>query len=110
MDKITKITPISRKNNESKTDSAKLKAYLGFEYIKLKKDVNGLDYNIDHLREFGKNQRYIITLARKINKDTFIYNFFVEGDKLTDFFKSCFNGKIEGDIIDIDKLQPENLA
>ena len=45
-----------------------------------------------------------------MDKNTFVYNFFVGGSKLNLFFDAYFNGKIEGEIIDIDKLKPENLA
>ena len=94
-------------NNNKKV--AQLKTYLGFEYIKLKKDVNGLEFNIGHLLEYPKGIRYNICVARKVEDKTFVYNYFVEGAKLNLFFDAYFNGKIEGDIIDIDKLKPENL-
>ena len=105
MSKITRFNP-----GDSNKKIAQLKTYLGFEYIKLKKDVNGLEFNIAHLLEYAKSNRYNICVARKIDESTFVYNYFVEGSKLNLFFDAYFNGKIEGEIIDIDKLKPENLA
>ena len=105
MSKITRFNP-----GNSNKKIAQLKTYLGFEYIKLKKDVNGLEFNIAHLLEYAKSNRYNICVARKIDESTFVYNYFVEGSKLNLFFDAYFNGKIEGEIIDIDKLKPENLA
>ncbi len=105
---MSKITRFDAKNNNKKI--AQLKSYLGFEYIKLKKDVNGLEFNIEHLLEYSNKNRYNISIARKLENSTFVYNFFVEGSKLNLFFDAYFNGKIEGEIIDIDKLKPENLA
>ena len=104
MSKITRFVPNGNKK------IAQLKEYLGFEYIKLKKDVNWLEFNIEHLIEYSKDIRYIISIARKTQEGTFVYNFFVEGAKLNLFFDAYFNGKIEGEIIDIDKLNSENLA
>ncbi len=105
---MSKVTKIGAKNSNKKI--TQLKSYLGFEYIKLKKDINGLEFNMDHLFEYSKKNRYNISVARKVENCTFVYNFFVEGTKLNLFFDAYFNGKIEGDIIDIDKLKPENLA
>lgn len=105
MSKITRFDP-----NSNNKKVAQLKAYLGFEYIKLKKDVNGLEFNLEHLSEYAKGVRYIISIARQTDGTTSVYNFFVEGAKLNIFFDAYFNGKIEGEIIDIDKLKPENLA
>ncbi len=105
---MSKIRRFDTKINNKKV--AQLKSYLGFEYIKLKKDVNGLEFNIEHLHEYSKENRYNISVARKVDDNTFVYNFFVEGAKLNLFFDAYFNGKIDGDIIDIDKLKPENLA
>ncbi len=105
---MSKIRKFASKNNIKKI--AQLKSYLGFEYIKLKKDVNGLEFNIEHLLEYANENRYNISVARKVDNATFVYNYFVEGSKLNLFFDAFFNGKIEGEIIDIDKLKPENLA
>ena len=105
---MSKIRKFASKNNIKKI--AQLKSYLGFEYIKLKKDVNGLEFNIKHLLKYAKENRYNICVARNVKENTFVYNYFVEGDKLNLFFDAYFNGKIEGEIIDIDKLKPENLA
>ena len=105
---MSKIKKFNLGNNNKKI--AQLKTYLGFEYIKLKKDVNGLEFNVEHLLEYAKEIRYNICVARKVEDKSFVYNYFVEGSKLNLFFDAYFNGKIEGDIIDIDKLKPENLA
>ena len=55
---MSKITRFGTKNNTKKV--AQLKSYLGFEYIKLKKDVNGLEFNIEHLLEYSNKNRYKI--------------------------------------------------
>ncbi len=105
---MSKITRFEPNNNNKKV--AQLKSYLGFEYIKLKKDVNGLEFNFEHLTEYAREVRYIVSVARKTADGTCVYNYFVECGKLNLFFDAYFNGKIEGEIIDIDKLKPENLA
>lgn len=111
---MSKITKFGHKFGNNKDKNLKkipeIKAYLGFEYIKFKKDVNGLDFCISHLKEYAKDIRYIISVARKVADSTFVYNFFVEGTKLKDFFVAYLDGKIDGEIVEIDKLKPENLA
>lgn len=107
---MSKITQFDSRAKSAGARAAKLKDYLGFEYIKLKKDVNGLEFCISHLREYAKEARYIISIGRKVKDSTFVYNFFVENAKLKDFFKAVLDGKIDGEIIEIDKLKPENLA
>ncbi len=84
--------------------------YEGFEYTKRTRDVNGFSLNFEHLKNYGEKNRYAISVLRKIKNKTYIYNYFVKNEELPKFFKCYFDGKIEGEIIEIEKLDPENLA
>jgi len=105
---MSKVTKFKNKTKPKKTQE--LKAHLGFEYIKLKKDVNGLDFNMAHLKEYSIGTKYIISVARELEKGTFVYNFFVSNENIDNFFTAYLDGKIEGKIIEIDKQKPEILA
>lgn len=96
--------------NERRGTARKLPVYEGFEYYKTIKDMNGFSFNHQHLMDFSRNIKYKITILRKVDKKTCLYNYFVENEDLKKFFKCCFDGKIEGEIIEIEKYNPENLA
>ena len=101
-----------KKRSEVKSAAGKKKLYLkeGFSYLVMKKDVNGFNFNSDHLREYSLELKYTITLALNEKGSTILHHYFVDGSNLKEFFKIYTEGKIEGDIIEIDKFNPEILA
>lgn len=88
----------------------KLPEWEGFQYMKTIKDVNGVSHNFEHLQKYSKFNKYTITVLRKVEGRSCLYNYFVENVDLKRFFECCFDGKIEGEIIEIDKFNPEILA
>lgn len=103
MEKINnKIARFPRKKSSLQRES--------FSYKVIKKDVNGLCFNFDHLKDYSLGIKYTITLALNEKDKTILHQYLVEGENLKDFFKACIDGKIEGDIIEIDKTNPEILA
>jgi len=102
MSKITKF-PTRKQSGETRS-------YDGFEYIKSVKDKNGIRYNDEHLLEYADKNRYVITVMRIVDDEVRLYDFFVKNNDVERFFKSCFSGKIEGEIIEIEKCSPEILA
>lgn len=107
---MSKITKLNSKAKPKVKRAPELKAYLGFEYVKLNKDVNGFEFSLSHLQKYANAVKYIIAISRQVEGKTFVYNFYVENSKIKEFFENYLNGKIEGEIIDIDKVNPENLA
>ncbi len=101
-----KIAFFGTKKGELRT--RKLPSWEGFEYYKTTKDVNGISFNYEHLSKFP--EKYVISVLRQVDKKTCLYNYFVENKDLKRFFQSCFDGKIEGEIIEIEKCKPETLA
>ncbi len=95
-------------NNKNKL--AEIKNFQGFEYVKLKKDVNGINFNKKALEDFAFNLKYTISIMRDINNNIFLYEYFIEGAELNRFFELYINGTIEGTIVQIEKHTPDNLA
>lgn len=95
-------------NNKNKL--AKIKNFLGFEYVKLKKDINGINFNKKALENFAYSLKYTISLMRDTNNEIVLYEYFVDGSDINKFFENYINGTIEGKIIQIEKHTPDNLA
>lgn len=93
-----------------KSKLATIKNYLGFEYVKLKKDVNGISFSKKTLEDFRNDLKYSVTIMREINNEVFLYEYFVSGFDLKKFFKAFIDGKIEGEIIQIEKYTQDVLA
>ena len=82
----------------------------GFSFRTIKKDINGFEFKPEHLKEYASEIKYTITLALKEKENTILHCYSVEGEDLKKFFRYFIEGKIEGDIIEIDKHNPEILA
>jgi len=95
-------------NNKNKL--AEIKNFLGFEYVKLKKDVNGINFNKIALEDFAYGLKYTISVMRNTNNGICLYEYFIEGKDVNRFFELYINGTIEGKIIQIEKHTPDNLA
>jgi hypothetical protein len=93
-----------------KKSGSKLRNWEGFEYIKFTKDKNGISYRAEHLRDYSQGNKYAVTIMRTLGEQTVLYDYYVKNSELEKFFKCCFDGKIEGEIIEITKCAPENLA
>ncbi len=108
----TKVAKFSKRENKTAPihHGRKLPVKEGFPYSILEYDINGFKFNDEHLRKYAQTNTYTISLCVKKGKDTFLYNYFVDNDCIGDFFKLYLEGKIEGDIIEIDKFNPEILA
>ena len=111
-DKIKHFTPRKAKTGffNNKNKFAKIKSYLGFEYVKLKKDVNGISFNKKSLEDFADELKYSISIMREIKNEVFLYEYFIPGDELKVFLDAYIKGEIEGKIIQIEKHIQDNLA
>ncbi len=95
-------------NNKNKL--AEIKNFQGFEYVKLKKDVNGISFNKKALEDFAFSLKYTISIMRDTNNGIFLYEYFINGEDFDNFFKLYIDGTIEGKIVQIEKHTPDNLA
>lgn len=95
-------------NNKNKL--AEIKNFQGFEYVKLKKDVNGINFNKKSLEDFAYSLKYTVSIMRDTNNGIFLYEYFISGEELDRFFKLYIDGTIEGKIVQIEKHTPDSLA
>lgn len=111
-DKIKQFSPRKSKkiNLTTKNNYAEIKEYLGFGYVKLKKDVNGISLNEKALLDFASELRYTISIMRKLDDRVYLYEYFIQSNDLKKFLKAHIDGIIEGEIIQIEKHTPDNLA
>ena len=103
-----KITEFGKRKTEF--NGKKILANEGFPYVSLKTDVNGFKFREEHLKKYAAQNKYTITVARKTKDEIVLDNYIVENEELKGFFKAFIEGKIEGEIIEIDKFNPEILA
>ncbi len=89
---------------------AKEKFFKGFPYVKLTKDSNGNFFSKEYLIEYSKKIYYIVTVMRENSPCTALYKYKVSQASLTDFLNEFKNNNTYGQIIDIDKYIPEDLA
>lgn len=104
-----KVADFSKKRGRIKT-SKKLLTNEGFTYIVINKDVNGFDFNKEHLKKYAMNNKYTITVAQDDNGKTVLRNYFVDNNDIMRFFKLFQEEKIKGEIIEIDKFDSGILA
>ena len=111
-EKIKQFQTRKSKNrpNPSKNKLAEIKTFLGFEYVKLKKDINRIRFNEKSLREFSCGLKYNISVKKKNGEEVSLYQYFISGSELKRFFEAHISGALEGEIIQIEKFAPEILA
>lgn len=111
-DKIRHFAPKKTKSGSlnNKNKLVEIRKYLDFEYVKLKKDVNGISFNKKSLEDFANELKYSISIMREIKNDIFLYEYFISGDKLKEFMEEYIKGTIKGRIIQIEKRMQDDLA
>lgn len=88
----------------------KVKFYAGFNYVKLKKDVNGNKFNKEILLNYSEKCHYMVTVMREIDNEVVLYSYDVPNSELFKFMKSFEENTLDGTIIEIEKYFPEGLA
>lgn len=83
---------------------------MGYPFVKLIKDTNGNFFSEKYLREYAKKVHYIVTVMRQNETAVTLYKYNVPQVSLIDFLNDLKNNKIEGEIVDIEKYIPEDLA
>lgn len=86
------------------------KFFKGFPYIKLAKDTNGNHFKRESLIEYSKKVFYIVTVMRDCPPSVALYKYKVPQASLTDFLIEFKNNSSDGEIVDIDRYIPEDLA
>lgn len=105
-----KILKFSAKPVKTSNKKEKIGNFNGYEYIKTDKDLNGMPFIKESLIEYSLECKYIIRVMREKDKKIFLYNYYVQQEDLGKFFIKFENGEYDGQIIEVEKYIPEDLA
>lgn len=105
------INMFNRHSNDlpQETDE-KIKFFAGFNYVKLKRDVNGKKFVPTSLEAYAKKCRYIISIMKDVDGETCLYNYNITSEELPAFMKALEDKTLTGKLIEIEKYVPEDLA
>ena len=87
-----------------------IKNFCGFDYVKMDKDLNGAPFIKESLIEYSEDCMYMVRVMREISGKTFLYNYYVSQNKLSEFLNALESGKFDGKLIEVEKYIPEDLA
>lgn len=105
------INLFNRKNNNLPQDAEeRIKFFAGFNYVKLKRDINGKKFVPSQLTAYAEKCHYIVSVMREIDGETCLYNYNIKSADLPKFLKAFDNNTLNGTIIEIEKYIPEDLA
>ena len=98
--------------NRSSDDenSIRQRFFKGFQYVKIIKDENGNYFKEEALRDYAKKCYFIITVMKNNGIGVALYKYKVPYSSLLDFFNVFRNNELYGEIIDIERYIPEDLA
>lgn len=82
----------------------------GFYYVCVTKDDADKILNEDKLLDKYAQTKYIIKVLIKNEGNFHLYNFLVPSEKLMEFLDPYVKHEKEGDIVDIEKYFPDELA
>ncbi len=94
----------------SNKDTENQRLFKGFPYIKLTKDDNGNYFKEEALRDYASKCFYIITVMKKNGIGVGLYKYKVPYASLLDFLNEFRQNKAYGEVIDIERYIPEDLA
>ena len=98
------------KKTSADDDNSRQRFFKGFQYVKLIKDENGNWFKEDFLRDYAQKCYYIITVMKHNGIGVALYKYKVPYSSLLDFFNVFKNNKNYGEIIDVERYIPEDLA
>lgn len=104
-----KIIDIFRKPSVN-GDTDRRRFFKGFQYVKITKDENGNYFKEEALREYAQKCFFIVTVMKHNGIGVGLYKYKVPYESLLNFFNQFRNNKSYGEIIDIERYVPEDLA
>lgn len=107
--KNDKVINLFEKHSGSE-GSAEKKFFKGFQYVKLKKDANGNYFKEEFLREYAVKCYYIVSVMKNGGIGVELFKYKVPYSSLLDFLNIFKNSELYGEIVDIEKYIPEDLA
>lgn len=91
-------------------DNKEQRFFKEFQYVKLTKDDNGNYFKEESLREYAQRTFYIISVMKNNGLSAAIYKYKVPYNSLLDFLNIFKNDSSCGEVIDIERYIPEDLA
>ena len=98
------------KKTPKEGDTARQRCFKGFQYVKITKDENGNYFKEEALREYAQKCFFIVTVMKHNGIGVGLYKYKVPYESLLNFFNQFRNNKSYGEIIDIERYVPEDLA
>ena len=92
------------------TENENQRVFKGFPYIKITKDDSGNYFNADALKEYAQKCFYIVTVMKSNEIGVALYKYKVPYESLLKFLNEFKYNKSYGQIIDIERYIPEDLA
>ena len=77
-----------------------------FDFVKRKPEF----FIKKNLLEYAQSCRYLVRVMREMDNQVFLYNYDVNSDELFDFLKKIRENELNGQIIEIEKYNTEDLA
>lgn len=109
-DDNNKVINLFKKSSENEDDIKQQRFFKGFQYVKINKDENGNYFKEDSIREAAENCFFIISVMKRNRIGISIYKYKVPYSSLLEFFSVFKNTRQYGEIIDIERYVPEDLA
>ncbi|MCR5266683.1 MAG: hypothetical protein K6E29_08865 [Cyanobacteria bacterium RUI128] len=108
---IKVINMFNRHNNDLPQDTEEqVKFFAGFNYVKLKRDVNGKKFVPSQMISYAEKCHYIVSVLRNVDGEDCLYNYDIKSADLPKFIKALDNKTLNGTLIEIEKYIPEDLA
>lgn len=108
-DRNDKVINLFKKTSDA-AETSRQRFFKGFQYVKLVKDNNGNYFKEEHLRDCAQKCYYIISVMKNNGIGVALYKYKVPYSSLLDFFNVFRKSELYGEIIDIERYIPEDLA
>ncbi len=104
-----KVISLFKKSGQN-VQNSQPRFFKGFQYLKITKDDNGNYFKEEALRDYAKRCFYIVTVMRNNGIGVALYKYKVPYESLLNFLNEFKNNKSYGEVIDIERYVPEDLA
>jgi len=108
-----KVVSIFERHKSSKqydTDSQVVKCDDEIYCVTVKTDKHGNSFNREELLEDAKHTEYIVKVLVDTPQGAYINNYKLNGEKLLPFLNKFMKRKKQGQVIEVDKYIPDDLA
>ena len=108
--KVVSIFERHKENRPNKTDAKVVKCEDDIYCVTVKTDKHGNPFNKEELLEDAMLTEYIVKVLVDTPNGSYINNYKVTGEKILVFLSKYAGRKKQGQVIEIDKYIPDDLA